>query len=114
MAKFKEGTSETQIEQLIESYANLVNLVEPMKSFHWGKELSIEKQEEGYTHVFETTFESVEGIAEFSGHPAHHDFAKLFLPNLEKLCFIAAPDQQVIALKNPTEVQAMLMKILSK
>ncbi|CAN6548413.1 unnamed protein product [Malus baccata var. baccata] len=102
MAKFKEGTSETQIEQLIESYANLVNLVEPMKTLIRGKELSIEKQE-CYTHVFETTFESVEGIAEFSGHPAHHDFAKLFLPNLEKLCFIAAPDQQVIALKNPTE-----------
>ncbi|CAN6548407.1 unnamed protein product [Malus baccata var. baccata] len=85
MAKFKEGTSESQIEQLIESFANLVNLVEPMKSFHWGKELSIEKEEEGYTHVFETTFESVEGMAEYAAHPAHHDFAKLFLPNLEKI-----------------------------
>ncbi|XP_050130434.1 stress-response A/B barrel domain-containing protein HS1-like [Malus sylvestris] len=88
MAKFKEGTSESQIEQLIESFANLVNLVEPMKSFHWGKELSIEKEEEGYIHVFETTFESVEGMAEYAIHPAHHDFAKLFLPNLEKMCSI--------------------------
>ncbi|TQD82514.1 hypothetical protein C1H46_031950 [Malus baccata] len=114
MAKFKEGTSESQIEQLIESFANLVNLVEPMKSFHWGKELSIEKEEEGYTHVFETTFESVEGMAEYAVHPAHHDFAKLFLPNLEKMCSIAAPDQQVMTLKNPTEIQAMLMKFLSK
>ncbi|XP_068325625.1 stress-response A/B barrel domain-containing protein HS1-like [Pyrus communis] len=114
MAKFKEGTSESQIELLIESFANLVNLVEPMKSFHWGKELSIEKAEEGYTHVFETTFESMEGMAEYAVHPAHHDFAKLFLPNLEKMCFIAAPDQQVMTLKNPTEIQAMLMKFLSK
>ncbi|KAM1066267.1 hypothetical protein ACFX1X_021972 [Malus domestica] len=88
MAKFKEGTSESQIEQLIESFANLVNLVEPMKSFHWGKELSIEKEEEGYIHIFETTFESVEGMAEYAVHPAHHDFAKLFLPNLEKMCSI--------------------------
>lgn len=76
--------------------------------------MSIEKQEEGYTHVFETTFESVEGMAEYAVHPAHHDFAKLFLPNLEKMCFIAAPDQQVMTLKNPTEIQTMLMKFLSK
>lgn len=35
LAKFKEGTSEDQIEQLIKGYANLVNLIEPMKAFHW-------------------------------------------------------------------------------
>ncbi|CAN6676597.1 unnamed protein product [Malus baccata var. baccata] len=96
MAKVKEGTSESQIEQLIQSYANLVNLVDPMKPFHWGKELSIAKQEEGYTRVFETTFESVEGMAQYVAHPAHHDFVKLFLPNLEIMCFIAAPEQQVM------------------
>ncbi|BBG93028.1 hypothetical protein Prudu_000921, partial [Prunus dulcis] len=33
-AKFKEGTSESQIDQLIQGYANLVNLIDPMKSFH--------------------------------------------------------------------------------
>lgn len=35
LAKFKEGISEDEIEQLIKGYANLVNLIEPMKSFHW-------------------------------------------------------------------------------
>ena len=35
LAKFKEGTSEDQIEHLIKGYANLVNLIEPMKAFHW-------------------------------------------------------------------------------
>ena len=35
LAKFKEGTSEEQISCLIKSYANLVNLIDPMKAFHW-------------------------------------------------------------------------------
>lgn len=35
LAKFKDGVSEEQIEQLVKDYANLVNLIEPMKSFKW-------------------------------------------------------------------------------
>lgn len=35
LAKFKDGVSPEQIEQLIKGYANLVNLIEPMKAFHW-------------------------------------------------------------------------------
>lgn len=35
LAKFKDGISEQQIQHLITGYANLVNLVEPMKSFRW-------------------------------------------------------------------------------
>lgn len=35
LAKFKDGIPLDQIEQLIKGYANLVNLIEPMKSFHW-------------------------------------------------------------------------------
>ncbi|PQM34064.1 putative protein Pop3 [Prunus yedoensis var. nudiflora] len=112
LAKFKEGTSESQIDQLIQGYANLVNLIDPMKSFHWGNELSIEKQLEGYTHVFETTFQSVEGVAEYTAHPAHLDFANLFLPNLEQLSFSSTADQQVITKKNPSEIQVMMMELL--
>lgn len=35
IAKFKDGTSEVQIEEYIKEYANLVNLVPSMKAFHW-------------------------------------------------------------------------------
>lgn len=35
LAKFKEGISENQIEELTKGYAKLVDLIEPMKSFHW-------------------------------------------------------------------------------
>ncbi|RVW71590.1 Stress-response A/B barrel domain-containing protein HS1 [Vitis vinifera] len=74
-----------QIEELIKSYTNLVSLIPPMKAFHWGKDVSIENMHQGFTHVFESTFESVEGMAEYVSHPAHVEAANRFLPHLEKV-----------------------------
>ncbi|CAL5395820.1 hypothetical protein ACSBR2_013718 [Camellia fascicularis] len=88
LAKFKDDIPPDQIDQLIKGYANLVHHIEPMKSFHWGKDVSIENLHQGFTHVFESTFESVEGIAEYLAHPAHVEFANIFLPVLEKFLVV--------------------------
>ncbi|KAG8656304.1 stress-response A/B barrel domain-containing protein HS1 [Manihot esculenta] len=88
LAKFKEEISSDQIEKLIKGYANLVNLIEPMKAFHWGTDVSNENLHQGFTHVFESTFESTEGVAEYVSHPAHVEFANLFLAAAEKVIVI--------------------------
>lgn len=53
-----------------------------------GKDVSIENMHQGFTHVFESTFESVEGIAEYISHPAHVEFANIFLPVLDKVLVV--------------------------
>ncbi|CAJ2649993.1 stress-response A/B barrel domain-containing protein HS1-like [Trifolium pratense] len=88
LAKFKDEFSEQQIEEQIKGYANLVNLIPQMKSLHWGKDISAENLHQGFTHVFESTFESVEAIAEYVAHPAHVEYANLFLSSLEKVIVI--------------------------
>ncbi|XP_055811183.1 stress-response A/B barrel domain-containing protein HS1 [Solanum dulcamara] len=88
LAKFKDGIPPDQIDQLIKQYANLVNLVEPMKAFHWGENVSIENFHQGFTHVFESTFDSLEGVAEYVDHPAHVEYANILLPLLEKVLVI--------------------------
>ncbi|KAF9621402.1 hypothetical protein IFM89_020924 [Coptis chinensis] len=88
MAKFKDEITQDQIDQLIKGYANLVTLIEPMKSFHWGKDVSVENLHLGFTHVFESTFESLEGVAEYISHPAHVEFANEFLTALDKVLVI--------------------------
>ncbi|KAL5541470.1 hypothetical protein UlMin_009180 [Ulmus minor] len=85
LAKFKEGTSDDEIDNLIKGYANLVNLIQPMKAFHWGKDVSIENLHQGFTHIFESTFESTEGVAEYVAHPVHVEYATKFLASLEKV-----------------------------
>ncbi|KAB2625133.1 protein Pop3 [Pyrus ussuriensis x Pyrus communis] len=98
LAKFKDGIAENKIEEIIKDFANLVNIIEPMKSFNWGKDVSSENLNQGFTHIFESTFESTEGVAEYVAHPAHVDFANLFLSHVEKVIVI---DYKPTAL-NPT------------
>ncbi|GAB4859041.1 Stress-response A/B barrel domain-containing protein hs1 [Ancistrocladus abbreviatus] len=53
-----------------------------------GKNVSIENLDQGFTHVCELTFESVEGIAEYVSHPAHVEYANILLANLEKVLVV--------------------------
>ncbi|XP_021725772.1 stress-response A/B barrel domain-containing protein HS1-like [Chenopodium quinoa] len=88
LAKFKDDISPDKIEDLIKGYANLVNHIEPMKAFHWGKDVSIENLHQGFTHIFESSFGSTEGVAEYVSHPKHVEFANLFLAHLDKVLVI--------------------------
>ncbi|KAL2921498.1 Stress-response A/B barrel domain-containing protein HS1, partial [Bienertia sinuspersici] len=53
-----------------------------------GKDVSIENLHQGFTHIFESTFDSTEGIAEYLSHPKHVEFADLFLGHLDKVLVI--------------------------
>jgi len=53
-----------------------------------GTDVSAENMHQGFTHVFESTFESTEGVAEYVAHPAHVEFANLFLASLDKVVVI--------------------------
>ena len=75
-------------EELIKDWADLVNVIEPMKDFHWGTNVSIVNRSEGFTHMFVSTFESTEGVAEYLFHPAHVEFGKKCLPYVEKKFFV--------------------------
>ncbi|XP_057546940.1 stress-response A/B barrel domain-containing protein HS1 [Amaranthus tricolor] len=88
LAKFKDDISPDKIEELIKAYADLVNHIQPMKAFQWGKDVSIENLQQGFTHVFESTFESTEGVAEYVSHPKHVEFANLFLGHCDKVIVI--------------------------
>ncbi|XP_020218230.1 stress-response A/B barrel domain-containing protein HS1 [Cajanus cajan] len=88
LAKFKDDVAPERIEDLIKAYAKLVHLIPPMKSLHWGKDVSDTNLHQGFTHVFESTFESIEGVAEYEAHPAHVEYANLFLSFAEKIVVV--------------------------
>ncbi|KAM3373082.1 hypothetical protein ACQJBY_019805 [Aegilops geniculata] len=88
LARFKEEATPEALDQLIRRYAGLVDAVPSMKAFHWGTDVSIENMHDGFTHVFESTFESTEGVKEYVYHPAHVEFATDFLGSTEKVLII--------------------------
>ncbi|XP_047045329.1 stress-response A/B barrel domain-containing protein HS1-like [Lolium rigidum] len=88
LARFKEEVTPERLDGLIRRYAALVDDVPSMKAFHWGTDVSIENMHQGFTHVFESTFESTEGVKEYIEHPAHVEYANELLPLMEKVLVI--------------------------
>ncbi|OEL35010.1 Stress-response A/B barrel domain-containing protein HS1 [Dichanthelium oligosanthes] len=85
LAQFKEEVTPELLDQLIRGYAALVDIIPSMKDFHWGTNVIIENMHQGFTHVFESTFESVEGVKEYNEYSAHAEFANEFLPATEQV-----------------------------
>lgn len=50
--------------------------------------MSVENLHQGFTHVFESSFETTEGIATYISHPAHVEFADSFLAQLDKVLVV--------------------------
>ncbi|KAL9666666.1 hypothetical protein QQ045_001002 [Rhodiola kirilowii] len=44
-----------------------------------GTDVSVENMHQGFTHIFESTFQSIEGVSEYIAHPAHVEFADKLL-----------------------------------
>ncbi|XP_030515119.1 stress-response A/B barrel domain-containing protein HS1-like [Rhodamnia argentea] len=88
LLKFKDEIAPDQIEQLVKGQSRLVDLIEPLKSFHWGRSVSIGNSPQGFTHIFEFVFESAEGIAEYTAHPAHVEFSNRYGPYIDDFVMI--------------------------
>ncbi|XP_057771294.1 stress-response A/B barrel domain-containing protein HS1-like [Salvia miltiorrhiza] len=88
LAKFKEGLSKEEIEECIKQFANLVDLVPSMKAFKWGKELSIINFHQGFTHVFESIFETTKGVEDYLSDQNHVDYGNFLMPQLDKFLII--------------------------
>lgn len=86
--KFKEGTSEAKIAELIEGYKALPGKIDAMQHFEWGKDVSVEDLHKGFTHCFVTTFADAAGRDAYLPHDAHQEYVKVLLPHLDDLLVI--------------------------
>ena len=94
--KFKHDITSGRITYIIKGFTNLVNLIEPMKYFEWGEDVSVEKLQEGFTNVFESTFDSPEGWDAYLTHPTHLECGNELLSTLEKILFIYYKPSRII------------------
>ncbi|KAL3717541.1 hypothetical protein ACJRO7_009041 [Eucalyptus globulus] len=88
LVKFKAETAPDHVERFIKDYSNLVNLIESLKTWHMGNDVIIDNLHEGFTHVFELTFEDAEGAAAYVVHPAHLEFHERIAHLVEKTAMI--------------------------
>lgn len=85
LIKFKEGTSQEQIDQLFDSILDLTETVDGIEDYVSGPNSSPENLNKGFTHGFVMTFHDSAGRDAYLAHPEHEKLKSSFLPWVEDI-----------------------------
>jgi hypothetical protein len=88
MFKFKDESSDKDVQSVIDAFANLPNEISEIKDFEWGTNNSPENLNQGLTHCFTLTFYSEEDRETYLPHPAHKAFGAILGPHLDKVTVV--------------------------
>ena len=86
--KFKDGTSEADIQKVVQAFGELPKKVDSIVDFEWGTDSSPEKKSQGFTHCFFVTFRDAAGRDAYLPHAAHKTFGAIAGPHLDKVLVI--------------------------
>jgi hypothetical protein len=74
LLKFKDGTSEEQINKLFDELLDLSETVDGIEDYVSGPNMSPEGKSAGYTHGFIMTFSNAAARDSYLGHAEHQKF----------------------------------------
>jgi len=86
--KFKDGTSEAQVKEVVDAFRALKGKIDVIKDFEYGTDLSVENRSQGFTHCFFVTFADEKGRDTYLPHPEHKAFGTLVGPLLDKVLVV--------------------------
>ncbi|HMJ67624.1 MAG TPA: Dabb family protein [Cyclobacteriaceae bacterium] len=75
--KYKAGATEAQIAQVTKAFGEMKKTIPGIVSFEHGVNDSPEKKNQGFTHVYQVTFESAQARDTYLPHPEHKKFGQL-------------------------------------
>lgn len=83
--KFKEGTSEEQIENIFSELMDISESIPGIEDYVSGPNNSPESLSDGFTHAFVMTFTDANARDAYLPHPEHEKFKTSALPHIEKV-----------------------------
>lgn len=75
--KYKQGATEAQIQQVNEAFKALQDKIPGIVSFEYGTNNSPENKNQGFTHIYQLTFEDAAARDAYLPHPEHKKFGEL-------------------------------------
>jgi hypothetical protein len=78
--KFKESATREQIKEVEDAFRGLKRGIPQIADFEWGTNVSPEKHDKGFTHVFLLTYNTEKDRDEYLVHPEHKKFVELLVP----------------------------------
>ena len=73
--KFKKNAERSKVQKVEEDFAALKRKIDVIESFEWGTNVSPEKLDKGYTHVWILSFKNEKDRDTYLVHPDHKAFA---------------------------------------
>jgi hypothetical protein len=86
--KFKEGTTEKQIAEVVDAFRALKSKISLIQDFEYGTNVSVENRAQGFTHCFFVTFADEKGRDAYLPHPEHKAFGALVGPRLDQVLVV--------------------------
>jgi hypothetical protein len=83
--KFKEGTSDDNVNKVVRAFDALPTKIDSIKYYQRGKNISPSGFDDGFTQCFLVTFKDEAGRAKYLPHPEHKAFGDVLRPHLEKV-----------------------------
>jgi hypothetical protein len=81
--KFKKEASADDIRRIETAFAALKTKIPQIQTLEWGTNVSGEKLDKGFTHMWVLGFADGEALKVYLDHPEHRAFVKLLKPSLE-------------------------------
>jgi hypothetical protein len=85
---FQATSSEQDIQEVERAFAGLFGQVPQIQAFEWGVNMSPEQLNQGFTHCFFITYQSLQDLMDYQTHPAHLAFQAILRPHLDKVLVI--------------------------
>ncbi len=86
--KFKDDSPAEAVKEVEQAFIALKDKVDLVREFEWGKNVSPEGLNQGFTHCFFVTFDSKEDLEKYLPHPEHKRFVSLLQPHLDKVLVV--------------------------
>jgi hypothetical protein len=88
LLKFKEGTSQEQIDQVFADLMDLTETIDGIEDYVSGPNNSPEGLSDGLTHGFVITFRDAAARDAYLPHPEHERFQSSALPLLDRVVVV--------------------------
>ncbi len=75
--KYKKTAAEEQVRRVTDAFRALKDKIPGIVSFEQGANISPEKKDQGFSHVYLLTFEDVKSRDAYLPHPEHKKFGEL-------------------------------------
>ncbi len=86
--KFKESATKEQIKEVEDAFRALKAKISEIEALEWGTNVSPEKRDKGFTHMFILTFKTDKDRDAYLVHPDHKKFGQVVRPVLDDVFVI--------------------------